>query len=266
MQLPQDDPEFLIALHAPICPELLRDDAVVVYRDGWHKTITPSSPWAADNEILFSNLGERASDDEIDAAIAEYQALGRPMRWCVYPWTQPVTLGERLIRRGATHYDVRALVCSTDLPLQIVAGTAVERVRPDDPKAFEEYIEVMSAGWALPADEQAFRRRRYRELIAGPAPILHLFLARYQGIAAGCGAFVIKGDSAYMTGDYIKRPYQARGLYLSLHAARLSALREMGIKLASGHAREDTAAPWLLRFGHRSKFTYRIYKIEAPAA
>ncbi|MCI5149812.1 MAG: hypothetical protein D3916_10585, partial [Candidatus Electrothrix sp. MAN1_4] len=83
----QDDPGYRIALNGPICPKLLRDDTVVINENGWYRTITPSSPWAADdNEILFSNLNEQNTDKKIDAIIAEYQELDRPMRWCVYPW------------------------------------------------------------------------------------------------------------------------------------------------------------------------------------
>ena len=265
MDMPTDDRELRVALDGPICPQLLREDAVVTNADGWYKILTPSSAWAADNEILFSRLGERALDAEIDAVLAEYHARGLPVRWCVYPWTHPRDLGERLLARGASHYGVQAMVVDTDLPLQMVEDTVIERVDPGSRRAFEDYLEVVASGSRLPADEVDFRRRRYWELIQGEHPSLFLFVARHQGAAAGCGAFVVKQDSAYMTGDFIKPEYQARGLFQSLHAARLQALRELGITLASGHAREDTSMPWLRRFGHRSKFGYGMYTFSAKA-
>jgi GNAT superfamily N-acetyltransferase len=260
------DHEFQIALHAPICPQLLREDAVVVDADGWHRTLTPSSPWAADNEVLLSSLpaDADAADAEIDAIVAGYHALGRPMRWCVYPWSSPTDLGARLVQRGARQWDVRAFVCDTTLPLEPVEGVEIERVPHGASEAFDAYMALMTSGWDLPADEVAFRRRRYPELITSAS--IHLFVARHQGVVAGCGAFVVKDDSAYMTGDYVVPAFQARGLFQTLLAVRLRALREMGIGLASGHAREKTSAPWLQRFGFRTKFTYRIYQLEPPAA
>ena len=266
MSPPADDHEFQIALHGPICPQLLRDDAVVVEGDGWYRTITPSSPWAADNEVLFANLDPDADvDAAVTATIAGYHTLGRPMRWCVYPWTRPTDLGARLIERGAKHWDVRAFVCDTTLPLEPVEEVEVERVAPDRPEAFEAYIELMTTGWDLPADEVSFRRRRYPALISGPGASMQLFIARHRGVAAGCGAVVIKPDSAYLTGDYVVPAFQARGLFQSLLAARLRALREMGVAIASGHAREKTSAPWLHRFGFSTKFSYRIYQLEPPS-
>ena len=132
MTFSQDDPAFQIALNAPICPRLLRDDAIVTEGEGWYRTLTPSSTWATDdNEVLFSNLDEQGADAEIERIIGEYQNLGRPMRWCVYPWTRPLDLADRLVSRGATRSNVRALVCDTSLPLQRVEGSEIERVEPD---------------------------------------------------------------------------------------------------------------------------------------
>ncbi|MEK7989974.1 MAG: hypothetical protein VSS52_003115, partial [Thiotrichaceae bacterium] len=84
MKISRNYPQFQLALHSPLCPRLLRDDAITTIEDGWHWTLTPSSPWAADdNEILFSNLHGQDIDGEIERRIAEYQKHSRPMRWCV---------------------------------------------------------------------------------------------------------------------------------------------------------------------------------------
>lgn len=270
MKISRNYPQFQLALHAPLCPRLLRDDAIVISENGWHRTLTPSSPWAADdNEILFSNLcgTDLKIDGEIEKLIAEYQRLGRPMRWCVYPWTYPYNLGERLLQRGATRSDVQALLCDTAVPLNIVEGAEVVRVDPNSDLEYEAYINIMSSGImssgrVLPEDEVIFRRHRYRELICGEKPIMHLFLARYQGVVAGCGAMYLKEDSAWLTGDYVAPAYQARGLFQSLIAARLQLLRELGIRIATGHGREATSVPWLIRFGFQTVFPYHIYQID----
>jgi hypothetical protein len=272
MRIYQDNPGFQIALNAPICPQLLRDDAIVINEDGWYRTITPSSPWAADdNEILFSNLDKQDADGKIETIIGEYRKLGRPFRWCVYPWTQPAYLGERFLKRGATCSDVKALLCDTSLPLELVEGTEIEQVDPNSTEAYEAYIEfmssgIMSSGRILPANEVAFRHRRYRELITGPKAIMQLFIARYDGVIAGCGAMYIKEDSAWLTGDYIASAFEGRGLFQSLIAARLRALRNMGIPIAVGHGREQTSVPWLERFGFKSIYSYRIYQFDPVVA
>jgi hypothetical protein len=273
MKISRNYTEFQIALNAPICPQLLREDAIVTNENGWYRTITPSSPWAADdNEILFSNMGERDDiDREIERLITDYQQFGRPMRWCVYPWTYPADLGERLIQRGATRSNVQALLCNTALPLELVDGAVITRVDPNSNKDYEAYINIMasgimSSGRTLPADEVDFRRHRYRELMIEPKATMQLFLARYEGVVAGCGAMYIKEDSAWLTGDFVAPPYQARGLFQSLIAVRLKALRDMGIPIASGHGREETSVPWLKRFGFQPIFPYRIYQIDPPSA
>ena len=270
MTLAYDDPVFQLALHAPICRRLLRDDVILTENNGWFRTLTPSSPWAADdNEILFSNLQPDDIDGQIDRLMADYQQLGRPMRWCVYPWTQPANLGERLLARGATQSRVRALVVETSMPLQSVEGADIERVDPQSDQDYDTYINfmaggIMSAGKTLPEDEVNFRRKRYRELISGPNPTMHLFLARYQGTVGGCGAVYIKDNSAWLTGDYVAPAFQARGLFQSLIAKRLQVLQELGIQWATGHGREETSVPWLIRFGFKPVFAYQIYQIDMP--
>ena len=263
--------EFQLAMEAPLCPKLLRSDAIVTQENGWHRTLTPSSPWAADdNEILFSNLsGDTQEVDAcIDSLIDEYHGLGRPIRWCVYPWTYPDDLGQRLIERGAERSDVRALLAPTSLPLEQIEGADIVKVEPNS-EDYAAYIELMasgemSSGKQLPKDEIDFRSSRYHELISGPKPVMQLFLARVEGKAAGCAAVYIKDNSAWMTGDYVAPGFQGRGLFQSLISARLKALREMNIKFATGHGRLETSVPWLIRFGFQSIFPYEIYQINPP--
>lgn len=217
--------------------------------------------------MLFSNLNARQPEAEIDAIVAEYHQLGLPLTWCVYPWTQPANLGERLLARGATKSTIQALLGSTDLPLRIADGVEIEQIDPASPEGdaeYDAYISVMAAGYNLPADEVAFRRQRYLELSSGTAPCMRLFLGRYNGVVAGCGAMIIKEDSGHLTNDCILPAFQARGLFPSLTAARLRGLREMGIALATGHGNEQSAF-WVSRFGFKSVYSYTIYQLDPPS-
>jgi len=79
----------------PPLPELR-----VIERPGWLQIITPSVKTGGLNEVLFSALDEREADTIIDAAVAEYRALGVKFRWSVGPGSAPADLGARLERRG----------------------------------------------------------------------------------------------------------------------------------------------------------------------
>lgn len=264
--------ELEIVLNGPVGPQRLRDDTIVTDGNGWYRTLTPSATSSAGNEVLFSNLNTRQSgaemDAEIDAIIAEYHQLGLPLGWCVYPWTQPADLGKRLLARGATKYDIQTFLSNSSTPLKGVAGVEIEKIAPGSTnnyeEAFETYINILSTGFNLPADERAFRRQRYYQLSAGPDPCLHLFIARCNGVVAGCCAAVIKEDSAHMTGVHVVPELQARGVFLSLKAAALAFLRDSGISLVTGHGNKQSAV-WAERFGARLIYPYSIYQLDPPA-
>jgi len=256
--------ELEIALNGPVGPQRLRDDTIVIDEGGWYRTLTPSSSWPASNEVLFSNLNERDPDGEIDAIIAEYHKLGLPLTWCVYPWTRPADLGKRLLKRGASQTNLRAFLGSTDVPFNLIKGVEVEKVDPESTEAYEAYMNVMSSGFNLPPDEEAFRRHRYRELMAGPKPRMHLFIGRYNGVVAGCAATIIKEDSGHLSGAYVLPAFQARGVFASFGAVGLRGLYDMGISLATAHGLEQTSAPWVERFGFSSVYAYCIYQLDPP--
>lgn len=263
--------EMEIVLQGPVGPQRLHDDTIVFDRDGWYRTLTPSSSWPAANEVLFSNLDVRRSEAEIeaeiDALIAEYHGRRLSLTWCVYPWTQPANLGERLLARGATKAEIQTFLNSTATPLKVVAGVEIERVAPateNYEEAYEAYINTVAAGFHLSADEAAFRRQRYRQLSAGADPCLHLFLARCAGVVAGCCAAVIKADSAHMTGVHVVPEFQSRGVFLSLKAAVLAFLRELGIALVTSHGNKQSAV-WAGRFGAKLIYPYSIYQLDPTA-
>lgn len=250
-----------VVLNGPVGPQRLHDDTIVVDSDGWYRTLTPSAKSPSANEILFCNLDKRNPDAHIDAIFAEYRQYDLPFCWCVYPWTQPADLGKRLLARGATSSNVRAYLVDTALPLQIVEGVEVERIDATLPEGLDAFMSILTAGYGLSANEEAFRRNRYRQLIASPNPIMHLFVARYDGALAGCAAMVVKQNSAHLTSSSVLPEFQGRGIFQSLQATALAALREMGIGLATGHA-NDHSAFWLDRFGFKLIYAYTIYEVE----
>lgn len=256
--------ELDIVLQGPIGPQRLHDDTIVVNKDGWYRTLTPSCAWPSANEVLFSNLDAENLDAQIDSTIAEYHKHGLPITWCVYPWTQPMDLDKRLTARGAKKSPVKAMLISSSIPLEVVEDVEVVRVDPESDESFNDYIRILNAGYVLLPAEEAFRRRRYRELIRGPKPQMYLFLGRYKGQAVGCTGMVIKENSAHITTGSVLREFQARGVFQSLTATLLSTLRELGIEIASGHANEYSA-PWVERFGGKVIYLYDIYQLDPPS-
>jgi len=254
--------ELEVVLNGPIGPQRLRDDTIVIDENGWYRTLTPSATtFSAANEILFCHLDKQDPDSHIDEVISEYHKRGLPLSWCVYPWTQPQDLGGRLLALGATSSNVRAYLVNTALPLKIVEGVEVERVNPTSTEGLGAYISTLSGGYKLPADEEAFRRNRYRQLCAGPDPVMYLFIGRCNGVIAGCAGMIIKKESAHLTSSSVLPAFQANGVFQSLLATALSTLRDMGIALASGHSNEKSAF-WVERFGFKFIYAYNIYELE----
>ncbi len=256
--------ELEIALNGPIGPQRLREDTVVINENGWFRFLTPSSTVLLYNEIVFSNLSERDTDREIAEILAEYHNRNLPVTWCVYPWTLPGNLGERLLALGAKESVIVTFLGDTALPLQMVEGADVTLVDPESKDDFEAYMAALIEFNKFSADEAAFRRRHYYELSTGPKPAMQLLVGRYKGAVAGCSATMIKEDSGHMTGAYVFPAFQAHGFFQSFIAASLKFLREAGIKVASGHGNEKSA-PWVTRFGFRPIFQYKMYDLYPPS-
>lgn len=246
------------ALRGPIDAHFLRHDSTVVDADGWYRVITPSTPWPAVNEIVISALDERDPEPEIDRLLAEYREHDLPLKWCVYPWTKPADLGERLVRRGAISWRARGMVASTALTLALPEGASVERI---DRETFPAYLDVMVRGWELPPAEASFMRERMGSLLARAEPPVQLFVARWRGEVAASAATLLKERSGYLMGANVLPEFRGRGLYRALLRGRLAALDAMGIELATTHAREHTSAPMLEHLGFETVFRYTMYQL-----
>lgn len=260
-----------LALNSALGPQRLNDDTVIIDENGWYRMLTPSSPWPSANEILFSNLDMSRSDAEveaeIDAMIAEYHGRGLPLMWCVFPWTEPGNLVERLVARGATTSAIHVTIATSSLPISVAEDTEILEIRrgaPDGQAMFEDYIRILTESYPLPESEIAFRRRRYWQLIGEEPQVLRIFLALYQGEVAGCASMVVKEHSAHFTGDAILPAFRSRGIFRSMAAGRMKLLREMGIGLVTGHNNERSTV-LVHRMGNRTVCTYTICTLEARA-
>lgn len=109
-----------------------------------------------------------------------------------------------------------------------------------------------------------FRRRRYRELSRGDAPLLQLYVAYCKGVPAGCHATVVKEDSGHFTGGATIPRFRAYGVLQAMLAVSLKALRRMGIRMATGHSNENSAF-WADRFGFQTVYFYDMYQLNPPA-
>jgi hypothetical protein len=61
------------------------------------------------NELVFSAVDPEDAERVIDEVVAACRAEGRPVEWCVGPWTRLEDFGDRLARRGFTSWGVRGM-------------------------------------------------------------------------------------------------------------------------------------------------------------
>lgn len=245
-------------LRGPIDPHFLRHDSTVVDTDGWYRVITPSTPWPAVNEVVLSALDEHDPEPEIERLVAAYREHDLPLKWCVYPWTKPADLGERLVRRGAISWRARGMVTGTALELALPEGASVERI---DRATFPTYLDAMVRGWELPPIEASFMHERMGSLLSRPEPPVQLFVARWHGEVAASAATMLKERSGYLMGANVLPAFRGCGLYRALLRGRLAALSAMGIELATTQAREQTSAPILEHLGFETVFRYKMYQL-----
>ncbi|MGN6106450.1 MAG: GNAT family N-acetyltransferase [Kofleriaceae bacterium] len=218
-------------------------DLRVIERPGWLQIVTPSFKRGGFNGVSFCALDEAGVDAAIDAAIAEYHALGIQFRWTVTPDCRPADLAERLARRGLARSWSCGLARSTanlpDAPSEV-------RVEEVDHATIDAYTRVMAEGWQ---DDPAPLAVAHAAVLAEPARRHRLYLAYCDGEPAAAASYVAFPRSAYLLGAVALPQFRRRGLYRALVIARLRAAAARGLELAISHAREETSAPVLERMG-----------------
>lgn len=235
---------------------LARPDTRIVHRPDWYQVITPSAHNHTLNEVVFSRIDAGEADAVIDETLANYDSLGVPHKWCVWPHTQPADMGARLERRGLERWNARGMVCD---PTEISLG-------PRDPSieirevtglyGVDVYADVMARGWDLDA-EQA--RVDLRAGFASGRRNRRCFLALRDGEPAGCAAYVLHERSAYLMGAVVLPAHRGAGLYRELIRARLADMTRRGLDLATTLARDETSAPILERKGFRTVCPLHVY-------
>jgi GNAT superfamily N-acetyltransferase len=228
-------------------------DLRVIERPGWLQIITPSITTGGLNEVVFSALDERDADEVIDAAVAEYRALGLQFRWSVGPGSAPADLGERLARRGLRGSWGRGMARSTEAPALDDPAIQIAEV---DAASVAVFSDVMARGWdADPATMRALNA----QILAMPGYRQHMFLASRDGEPAATASYVAFARSAFLLGGVVLPHQRGLGLYRALVLARLRHARDRGIPLATSHARESTSAPILERMGFQTVCRYPRY-------
>jgi GNAT superfamily N-acetyltransferase len=250
------------AIEAPTEGMLLRPDTRVIRRPGWYQVVTPSAPGSMLNEILLSDIAPEETERAIEDAIAAYAAIGRPVKWCVGPWTRPADFGERLLRRGFRSWDVRGMGCHTALEM-VSAGAAV--VREVGEADLDRYVALSLRGWSLPTDQADVDRRTCLAALRASPPAAAFFAASVGDVWVGTAALAVPDGYGYLLGTQVLEEARGQGVYRALVAARLAWLRERGIGYAVTHAREATSAPMLAHMGYETLFRSKCYVLDVAA-
>jgi len=244
------------AVFAPQTRSLLFPDTRIIERDGWYQVVSPSAPTGMANEVAYCILPE-GSDVErtIDDTISMYSACNQPTKWCVGPWSRPLDLGERLLRRGFTASAVRGMGVATDRSLAIPNDVRVSEVGLE---TLEGYLSTLSAGWGVTTT--SVDRDVFRSSIEESPRVAHHFMSFVDGEPAGTGALILRGDYGYLLGTQVLARFRGRGAYKALLAARLDLLRDRGMEYAVTHAMEETSAPILEHLGFETLFRSQVYR------
>ena len=224
-------------------------DMQIIERPGWRQLITPSVKRGGFNEVSFAQLADDQADAVIDAAIAQYKALGIGFVWRVGPDSSP-HLPAKLAARGLEHGVSCGMARSTDVAA--VDGVRIERV---DASTVDAFTTTMAAGWGVDPEPLFDAHRATLQTTAH-----HLYLAYCDGEPAATGGSVMFERSVYLFGGVTLARFRGRQLYRALVAARLAHARDLGIPLATTHARADTSAPILERLGFETLCHYDNYR------
>jgi GNAT superfamily N-acetyltransferase len=246
-------------LRAVLGAHLPRPRLAVVERPGWYQVITQSSTAAVNNEVILSAIPRDDAERVIDETIAGYRAHGTAFKWCVGPWSAPDDLGERLSRRGFQSWAVRGMACEPGaIAIAVPADVTTELVTET---SLAPHVEAVIRGWAHPESDVDLLLGAHRERLRRGESAL--FNAWCRGEIVGTAGFLRKPDgSAYLAGAQVFDAHRGRGVYRALLEARLARLRELGVGLATTHAREQSSAPILERLGFETVFRYRVHQLD----
>lgn len=249
------------AIEAPRALAVRRRDTRIVARDGWFQIVTPSSPGAWRNEIIHSDVPEPDVERVIDEVIATYHAMGKPVKWCVGPWTRPLDFGDRLARRGFASWNAVGMGIATATKIAPPSeGVTVREVSTR--KGLTLYAECAQRAWESPIPEIEAEIDALAAAVAERT--IRLYVVDVDGAPVGAAATVARGDYAYLLGAAVEPKGRGRGAYRALVEVRLADLDRGGIAYAVTHAREQTSAPILGRLGFEPLFRSKCWMLDPP--
>ncbi|HLL54878.1 MAG TPA: GNAT family N-acetyltransferase [Myxococcaceae bacterium] len=215
----------------------------LIERPDWVQLVTPGFHDGGLNEVSFSALDARDVGEVIDRTIAHYGQLRLKFRWLVVPGSKPEDLAERLEQRGLRRGWNRAMFRRLTLDDARLSSSAVEEVTP---ATVDDFTRAMAKGWsAEPGPMLGYNRAA----IAEPGQRHRLFLVRRNGEPVAAAGYVALERSAHLMGAVVLPAFRGQGLYRLLVEQRLADAARRGLPLATTHAREETSAPLLERFG-----------------
>jgi GNAT superfamily N-acetyltransferase len=156
---------------------------------------TSGIPLAAFNGATGARFSRASADERIEAVLRPFRDGAIDMTWWVGPTSTPADLVERLAAHGLTVDDgvpVMALDLEGWTPPPPVPGLVTEPVT--DPAAFHEAMEVLFAGFEMPAAVLPLLEERYIDYAVGPDAIQRVQVTRLEGrpIATSLG-FIVDG-------------------------------------------------------------------------
>ncbi len=245
------------AVDAPLSG-LFCDRAQIIRRPGWVQVVSEDLHLAARNEVLWSVVDTAEIEATIDRTIATYRAIGTPFKWSLPQGSQPLDLGTRLRERGFSGWQVRAMACAADHPIEARPSVRTHALELAN---LEEFVALSNQGWDVaPSLHTRFCLEHRRGLRSGR---LIGVLAFSHGEAVGTASAIVSGTRGYLAGGQVLPRARGQGIYRALLRSRLHALAARGVREVVTLAREQTSAPILAKLGFRTLFNYQIYQRDA---
>jgi GNAT superfamily N-acetyltransferase len=218
--------------------------------------LRPSHPIPGPNQVAVV----RCAPERVAAVVAEADALaaahGLACLWILDPDARPVDLPDRLSASGLRptgETAVMVLPASAELTPGDAAIEIVDALRDLATFAAAEAVQAAGFGGAPAPREDA----RFADARADPGR--RCLLALVGGEPAGMAWATVHEDGVLLNGGTVAPPFQRRGVYRALLAARLALARHAGVAGIGVQARPDTAAPILARLGFTEVGRWRLF-------
>ena len=217
--------EFYLAARSRPWADVKVDDDVL-----WGTTGLPLSAF---NGATAATFTETTADARIDQVLDYFRELKIDMSWWVGPTSTPADLGERLVARGLVADGVApgmAVSLEGWTPPPVPEGLVVEPTL--DVASFRRAMEVMFAGFEMPADLLVPFEERFRGFCVGPGAIQRTFLATAEGMPVATSLGMVVDDVVGIYNVATAPDARRRGFGGAITAAAMAYGRELGARWA----------------------------------